>query len=89
METLIGDNLGNSRQKLKVVKRMLESNEENCLAAKSTLCSIAELIVRYMLELHLKEYIFGNTEQKPSMLNLLKQFDKLNPITIESISKAY
>lgn len=42
-----------------------------------------------MLDLHLKEYIFGNTESKPTFINLLKQFDKIDKIKIETIIKAF
>ena len=41
-----------------------------------------ELIWQHLLNLHIKEYVFGNTEPKPSMLNILRLFNKVSKITI-------
>ena len=56
---------------------------------KVTLKAILELLTKYLLELYIKEYLFGNTEAKASLLNILRQFDKIRKIDIAVVTAAF
>ena len=48
-----------------------------------------ELVAKYLLDLHIKEHLFGNTETKQTVLNVLKLFDKVEKITIHHITAVF
>ena len=63
---------GNIRQKLKTFKRIIDGGDEK-EAGKREFC------VEHLTAFHLKEYIFGQVESKPVLMNTLKRIHQLRP----------
>ena len=60
----------NERQKLKAIKRILDSQQDS--PAKSNQHIMIELLKEKLGTVIIREYVFGNLETKPFIMNILK-----------------